>query len=166
MSRLHRHFATGQSYFITIVTHNRQVFESGFAAIWHAAVGQTQSHVDFDMPAWVLMPDHIHFNLSNCATEPSDIIRRIKIRFTHQYKNRVAVSGRVWQHRYWDHVIRNESDYRRHVEYIHFNPVKHGYVKQPILWDESSFGAFAQAGFYEPNWGSDEETTIDGDFGE
>ena len=50
-------------------------------------------------------------------------------------------------------MLRDETDYRRHVEYIHFNPVKHGYVNSPMDWPSSSFHRYVQAGIYPPDWG-------------
>ena len=67
----------------------------------------------------------------------------------------------MWQHRYWEHLLRDETDYRRHVEYIHFNPVKHGYVNSPMEWRYSSFRRYVEAGTYPPDWGS-EMLEIDG----
>jgi putative transposase len=58
-----------------------------------------------------------------------------------------------WQHRYWEHMLRDETDYRRHVEYIHFNPVKHAYVKAPMDWPHSSFQRYVKASIYPPDWG-------------
>lgn len=61
----------------------------------------------------------------------------------------------IWQRRFWEHVIRDEKDLTRHVEYIHYNPVKHGFVKSPIDWPYSSFKKYVQEGFYSSDWGSD-----------
>jgi putative transposase len=63
--------------------------------------------------------------------------------------------GLLWQHRYWEHMLRDETDYRRHVEYIHFNPVKHSYVRAPMDWPYSSFRRYVKAGVYPPDWGGD-----------
>jgi putative transposase len=60
----------------------------------------------------------------------------------------------VWQRRYWEHVIRDEADLRHHVEYIHYNPVKHGYVARPIDWQFSSFRRFVKSGVYAEDWGA------------
>ena len=59
----------------------------------------------------------------------------------------------VWQARYWEHLIRNEEDYRQHVEYIHYNPVKHGHVPRPWDWPHSSFRQYVQEGLYPREWG-------------
>ncbi len=62
----------------------------------------------------------------------------------------------VWQRRFWEHLIRDEKDFLKHVEYIHYNPVKHGYAIAPSDWHYSSFHKFVQDGIYNKNWGTDE----------
>ncbi|HET6656041.1 MAG TPA: transposase, partial [Gammaproteobacteria bacterium] len=59
----------------------------------------------------------------------------------------------VWQPRYWEHAIRDDDDLRRHLDYIHYNPVKHGYAKVPGDWQWSSFAKFVRQGWYVPDWG-------------
>jgi len=71
----------------------------------------------------------------------------------------------IWQRRYWEHLIRNEEDFRRHIEYIHYNPVKHGYVLNPTDWLFSSIHRDIRAGIVTPNWGS-HIPHITGKFGE
>ena len=61
----------------------------------------------------------------------------------------------IWQHRYWEHQIRDETDFARHVDYIHYNPVKHGLTRSPSAWPYSSFGRYVKAGVYALDWGSD-----------
>lgn len=59
----------------------------------------------------------------------------------------------LWQHRYWEHMLRDERDFERHVEYIHYNPVKHDYVASPLEWPHSSFRRYVEAGLYDAGWG-------------
>jgi putative transposase len=61
----------------------------------------------------------------------------------------------LWQRRFWEHLIRNEDDFRRHVDYIHWNPVKHGWVERVVDWPHSSFHAYVKRGLYVDNWGGD-----------
>jgi len=61
----------------------------------------------------------------------------------------------IWQRRYWEHTIRDERDYAAHMDYIHFNPVKHGHVAKVADWPYSSFRRLVEAGVYAPDWGSD-----------
>lgn len=62
----------------------------------------------------------------------------------------------IWQRHYWEHLIRDENDLRRHVEYIHFNPVKHGYSSRPVDWPYSSFCRWVARGEYPVDWAGDE----------
>ena len=70
----------------------------------------------------------------------------------------------MWQPRYWEHTVRSETDYRKHVEYIHYNPVKHGYVRMPSEWPYSSFMRYVNRNLYPEDWGSTEPLLI-GDVG-
>ncbi|MGH8548715.1 MAG: transposase [Methylococcales bacterium] len=70
--------------------------------------------------------------------------------------NRARIAKReqaVWQHRYWEYLLRSEPDFTRCVEYIHYNPVKHGYVTTPMDWPYSSFRTFVEWGIYPADWG-------------
>lgn len=58
----------------------------------------------------------------------------------------------LWQRRYWEHQIRNEADFERHMDYLHYNPVKHGLVKDVKDWPYSSFHRYLAAGAYGENW--------------
>jgi putative transposase len=59
----------------------------------------------------------------------------------------------LWQRRFWEHTIRNEADYERHVDYIHYNPVKHGLVQTPADWPHSSLHRFIRLAITPPDWG-------------
>ena len=94
----------------------------------------------------------------------------IKGHFTRKYRgglqsgsaSRAAKAERaVWQRRYWEHLIRDEDDYTRHVEYIHYNPVKHDLATAPKDWSWSSFHDFVKKGVYDVNWGAGEIITFD-----
>ncbi len=63
----------------------------------------------------------------------------------------------IWQRRFWEHVSRDEGDYERHVEYIHYNPVKHGHVTKVADWPYSSFHRYVHSGIYNLEWGADDE---------
>ena len=70
----------------------------------------------------------------------------------------------IWQRRFWEHLIRDEADYARHVEYCYYNPVKHGHVSKVCDWPYSSFHCDARAGLFPEDWGGD--IKVVGDFGE
>jgi len=117
------------------------------------------------LKALVVLPDHLHciWTLPPHDGDFSTRWRLIKTWFTKhcdptaQAASQVANGGRpLWQPRYWEHVLRDETDYRRHIDYIHFNPVKHGYAKAPIEWPYSSFQGYVKAGIYPPDWGAAE----------
>ncbi|MEC4748016.1 hypothetical protein [Methylomicrobium sp. Wu6] len=68
----------------------------------------------------------------------------------------------VWQRRYWEHTIRNDEDFNRHIDYIHINPVKHGLVKHVADWPYSTFHRYVAKGIYPPNWCGDVDYVIGG----
>jgi putative transposase len=74
--------------------------------------------------------------------------------------------GKVWQTRYWDHIIRNEKDMNNHINYIHYNAVKHGLVESPFKWQYSSIHMYKEEGYYTEEWGVREKIVFKDDFGE
>ena len=126
-----------------------------------------------------LLPEHLHFilRLPEYETDYSIRIASIKAQFTKAYltakQGNGFGSGRrsrgertVWQHRFWEHMIRNEDDFRRHVEYIHFNPVKHELVDRAQDWPYSSFHRYVRKGVYPLDWGGCKADFNNGRFGE
>ena len=71
----------------------------------------------------------------------------------------------IWQRRYWEHTIRDENDFMRHVDYVHINPLKHGLVTRVIDWPHSSFHRMVKLGVYPEDWAGDTEE-LSGNFGE
>lgn len=73
----------------------------------------------------------------------------------------------IWQRRFWENTIRDEDDYQNHFDYLHYNPVKHGYVERVRDWQWSSFHRYVQQGVYSIHWGDLTEARFNGiDFGE
>ena len=70
----------------------------------------------------------------------------------------------IWQRRFWEHLIRDEYDWRNHVDYVHYNPVKHGYVERAVEWPFSSFHHYVRRGWLAEDWGCAGD--VEGDFGE
>jgi putative transposase len=64
----------------------------------------------------------------------------------------------IWQRRYWEHLIRDDQDLQAHVDYIHHNPVKHGYVAQASAWPHSSIHRYIRMGWVKEDWGIGVET--------
>lgn len=69
----------------------------------------------------------------------------------------------VWQRRFWEHLIRDEDDFKRHLDYIHYNPVKHGYVRQAADWRYSTFRRYVEAGVYDKSWPGMATTDLNSD---
>ena len=120
----------------------------------------------FTLEAIVVLPDHLHclWQLPENDTDYSGRWREIK-KFTTKNLSAVRNSrneGDIWQRRYWEHQIRHEKDWRIHMDYIHYNPVKHGYVSAPRLWVYSSFFKWVRLGVYDVEWGSVEPENICG----
>ncbi|MBV8870730.1 MAG: hypothetical protein JOY65_15165 [Acetobacteraceae bacterium] len=88
------------------------------------------------------MPDH---RRNRVLGEPIPVERRSAAR-------RARGERGIWQRRFWEHTIRDDDDYANHVDYAHFNPVKHGLVPQPALWPYSTFHRAVAAGWYPSNW--------------
>jgi len=130
----------------------------------------------FKLDAIVVLPDHIHA-LWTMPQDDCDYATRwmlIKSNFSRQFpKGEPCNASRtkkgergIWQRRYWEHVIRDAQDYNRHVDYIHYNPVKHGYVNHASDWPYSSIHRFIAKGVLDRNWGSGIEPSDSSMFGE
>jgi putative transposase len=110
----------------------------------------------------VVLPDYIHaiWTLPHGDDDFSNRWKSIKIRFvqklpcTERRSNvRIARGERgIWQRRFWEHWIRDETDYIRHMDYIHWNPMKHGLVQQVKDWQYSSFHRYVKVGIYSEDW--------------
>jgi putative transposase len=116
--------------------------------------------------AYVIMPDHFHWLIKLPQESPnfSKILLSFKGNFTYQYKkiHNIPTSLNLWQRRFWDHIIRDEKDLIIHLDYVHWNPVKHGLVTEPEQWSQSSFKTWVDNGYYESEWGGEEPKTIRG----
>lgn len=116
----------------------------------------------FHIDGWVVLPEHMHciWTLPEGDDDFSSRWKMIKIHFSkglpkteRRSKVRVKRGERgIWQRRFWEHAIRDECDYEKHMDYIHFNPVKHGWVEQVIDWPYSSFHSYLKRGIYPANW--------------
>ncbi len=167
MSKLLRYFRPGQVYFITSVTHNRQPILVSNSKFFSGAVDKAKVSTSFEVLAWVLMPDHYHLIINPFESDIPDIIKKIKLSFAYQYRSlNELYRAKVWQSRYWDHVIRDEDDLHKHIDYIHYNPVKHGLVTSAFDWKHSSIHDFLVEGIYALDWGGKESLSFDCDFGE
>jgi putative transposase len=115
--------------------------------------------------AWIVMPEHFHAIIPVGAESLSSIMHRFKVTYAWRF-NEVVSTGRIWQPRFWDHWIRDENDLAKHLDYIHANPVHHGHVKDPFLWQQSSLMKWHMEGYYSRDWGGVGDSPEDQCFGE
>ncbi|MFZ5502784.1 MAG: REP-associated tyrosine transposase [Pseudomonadota bacterium] len=162
-----RVFVPGASYFFTLVTERRRPILATVTVVecLRAAFRAVRKTRPFELDAIVVLPDHLHciWTLPQGDADFSTRWRLIKTRFTKQCDPVLRVPSdlaraakheqAIWQHRYWEHLLRDETDYVRHIEYIHYNPVKHGLVSSAIEWPYSSFRRYVGANIYPSNWG-------------
>lgn len=123
--------------------------------------------------AIVVLPDHLHciWTLPPDDDDFSTRWRLIKGRFASglprsdlEPMRRAAKHERgIWQRRFWEHVIRDERDFAAHVDYVHFNPVKHGHVQRAADWPYSSFGRWVTRGWYPQDWGGEATEDVPGE---
>ena len=169
----------GGTYFFTVVTYNRQRFlcQPENVELLRNAFRYAMKQHPFKIDAFVLLPEHLHciWTLPQDDDNFSTRWRLVKSYFSRhcesQYQGDVSVSREkrkgqlVWQNRFWEHTIRDDDDFARHVDYIHYNPVKHGLAKSPKDWEYSSFKKYVQAGMYDELWGVGQEILFDDHIG-
>ncbi|MCA9445815.1 MAG: transposase [Candidatus Omnitrophica bacterium] len=153
-------------YFLTLVTHQRRhVFlnREDFVLVWRV-MDRVAKRFDASYPAWVILPNHLHWVLQPGHSDYSRIVFSFKraVGFELKKQNRIRQGQKLWQDRFWEHTIRDEKDLGRCVDYIHYNPVKHGLVGSTADWPYSSFRTFVGKGVYSPDWGDGDELKIPG----
>ncbi|SUD91970.1 REP-associated tyrosine transposase [Psychrobacter phenylpyruvicus] len=164
MRRYIRDNTYGGCYFITFVLQDRQSsLLTDYIAEFRMAYRDTKKNYDFNLDAMVVLPDHVHMilTLPESSNNYSIIIASLKSQFSRRMNKEESISQSrqkkrergIWQRRFWEHRIRDDLDYQRHIEYIHFNPVKHGYVNSPKDWQYSTLRKFIDAGIYTQDWG-------------
>ncbi|MGE0259746.1 MAG: transposase [Alphaproteobacteria bacterium] len=176
MTNYRRNIVSGATYFFTVnlADRRRAVLIDNIDAL-RAAFRETRFRHPFAIDAIVVLPDHLHA-IWTLPEGDGDFGMRwslIKARFSRALPGGEAVSESrrrrrergIWQRRYWEHTVRAENDFVRHVDYIHFNPVKHGYVENVADWQYSSFHRMVKMGFYPSDWAIRTSDT-NGDFGE
>jgi putative transposase len=146
-------------YFITAVTYRREPLLLLDPHLFMRSLGRIEP------VAWVLLPDHFHAILDVDQLSISQMVHAFKIRYSRSFRDQFR-PGRVWHNRFWDHVIRDQDDLSRHLDYIHYNPVKHGLALDPSSYTHSSFLEYCQCGLYNENWGVERAPVIEGKFGE
>ncbi|MBN2107131.1 MAG: transposase [Deltaproteobacteria bacterium] len=165
--RYRRERMAGGCYFFTVVTHNRLPILTLPENIdrLRQSLRREKQRNSFEIDAMVVLPEHLHclWRLPEEDTDYSGRWNRIKRYFSKGCSvvcptvsaSRLAKREyAVWQRRFWEHRIRDDRDWRTHMDYIHYNPVKHGYAGSPAEWPYGSFKQCIERGLYEPNWGA------------
>jgi putative transposase len=179
MPEYRRSQIAGGTYFFTVVTRRRRpvLTETYARSALRAAIQQARKTLPFVIEAWVLMPDHLHciWTLPHGDTNYAArwaIIKRHASRAMASNETALTEGSRqkrgeygFWQRRFWEHLIRDEEDLRRHLDYIHWNPVKHGCARTVAVWPYSSFHRYVRDGVYAADWGG-VGAILEGEFGE
>jgi len=180
MPEYRRSLVPGGTYFFTVVTYERKniLIDQKARNLLRDVWKDVSSRHPFEMVAYCILPNHFHVvmtlpeNDSNFSIRIREIKRLFTLRYTGDRPNNISESrikrkeSSVWQRRFWEHVIRDENDLNRHIEYIHFNPVIHGLVDRVCDWESSSFHRFVKDGLYEPGWGESVSIDPDRNYGE
>ena len=170
-----RNRIAGGTYFFTLALADRRsdLLVREIAAL-RASVTRTRHLHPFRIDAWVVLPEHMHA----VWTLPEDdaafslrwaLIKRWFSAAVPPGENRSASRADkgergLWQRRFWEHTVRDAEDFARHVDYVHFNPVKHGLARSAGDWPYSSFRRAVARGWYPVDWASHDDN--EGDFGE
>lgn len=158
-----RNRVPGGTYFFTVnlLDRDRSLLVEQITGL-RQSVRRVRELMPFHIDAWVVLPDHIHA-LWTLPAGDADFAARwqaIKMLFSRRIAPGEPLSASratrgergIWQRRYWEHTIRDDRDYAAHMDYIHFNPVRHGYVADVAAWPFSSFHRAVALGVYPPGW--------------
>ncbi len=158
-----RNYVPGGTFFFTVALADRRSSRLvEHVSSLRFAFRKARAERPFNIDAIVILPEHLHaiLTLPEGDADFSHRWRRIKAVFT----DRVQWSGEttdqrdrtgrtLWQRRFWEHTIRDDEDFARHVDYIHVNPIKHGLVSNPSDWPHSSLHRYIRDGVVAPDWG-------------
>lgn len=170
MVQYRRNFVPGGTYFFTVALADR----TSSALVDHIdalrnAFRVARKERPFTIDAIVILPDHLHalWTLPPDDADFSSRWQRIKAAFTHRLvaagmpvERRGKDEYAIWQRRFWEHTIRDETDFERHVDYVHFNPVKHRLVSRVCDWPHSSFHAYVRRGVLPVDWAGDVDEPV------
>lgn len=163
MPEYRRHRVPGSTWFFTVNLADRRsaLLVERIDAL-RAAFTVVRAVQPFRLDAVVVLPDHLHclWTLPPGDSDFSERWARLKAGFSRvitpaEYKSPSRRSKRergIWQRRFWEHAIRDDSDLRRHLDYIHFNPVKHGHAERVADWPYSSFQRWVARDVYPIDW--------------
>jgi putative transposase len=170
MTQYRRSYIPGGTFFFTVVTYNRQpiLTSSVSRKLLREAWKTIQTKYPFELVACCLLPNHLHciWTLPEQDSDYSIRWRGIKGLFSKSYKKEMNIhpnlsaskmkkrEAGIWQRRFWEHTIFKQEDFNLHVDYIHYNPVKHGLVNRACDWPWSTFHRFRKEGVYDVDWGT------------
>src|SRR5437762_1154180 len=176
MTNYRRNFAAGGSFFFTVNLAERRLrLLTEHIDELRSAFRETRRDHPFTIDAMVVLPDHLHavWTMPEDDANVATSWRLIKSAFSRSLTSGERISDSraakgergIWQRRYWEHTIRDQNDFTRHIDYIHINPVKHGLAARVRDWPYSSFDRMVKLGVYPEDWAGD-ATGDGGDFGE
>jgi len=162
MANYRRAYVPGGTWFFTVnllLRHDNDLLVREVATL-RRVVADVRQRYPFHIDAWVVLPEHLHcvWTLPPGDSDFSLRWRLIKSGFSRAIPKgssevrRAAGERGIWQRHFWEHLIRDELDYQRHVDYVHVNPLKHGLVQRVVDWPYSSFHRAVAAGVYPVNW--------------
>jgi len=168
MSYYRRSHIAGATYFFTLTTYQRLALltEERVRTAVREAIGEVRISLPFEIDAWVLLPDHLHAIWTLPEHDPDygkrwGLIKSIVSRqcgdLIPEPSSRSFLRIRrreidFWQRRFWEHQIRDEGDFERHADYIHYNPVKHGLAAYVSQWPYSTYHRYVADGTYPADW--------------
>ncbi len=159
-----RAFCPGGTFFFTVnlLQRRNNPLLTRHVETLRAVVREVRRKHPFHIHGWVVLPEHLHaiMELPQGDADFSMRWRLIKSGFSKQLpvderRSRVRMNRGergIWQRRFWEHLIRDEADFAAHMDYLHFNPVKHGYVQCVADWPFSTFHRLVAAGVYPQDW--------------
>jgi REP-associated tyrosine transposase len=163
MVRYRRNFVPGETFFFTLtLADRRSSVLVDYVGLLRAAFRNTRDRKPFSVDAIVILPDHLHaiLTLPPGDSDFSGRWKAIKAAFTRSITATGVTIPRdhrgeylLWQRRFWEHTIRDDRDFERCADYVHFNPVKHRLVSIPSEWAFSSLHRYVRAGILQPDWG-------------
>jgi len=159
MPNYRRYYISHAPVFVTVVTKNRTPWLIDHVDQLLNAMSRAKQKYPYKHIAHVILPDHFHWLFEMLDEDDfSKLVSFVKRDLSWRLKHH-SIDAQ-WQNRFYDHVIRDEDDLNRHVDYIHFNPVKHGLVLSTDDYRHSSFSEWQKRGRYESGWGSCEPESI------
>ena len=175
MPNYRRTFVPGGTWFFTVNLLRRRGSNLLVREIelLRSSVRRVRAKHPFRIDAWVVLPEHMHciWTLPPDDGDFSTRWRLIKhgvsrsLPRTERIADLRAANGErgIWQHRFWEHLLRDGTDFTRHFDYVHVNPVKHGYVRRVRDWPYSTFHRCVAGGIYPENWCGDMDATVPGE---